>query len=176
MFHFDDIFATLNQPNPYVEVIGIEHFATLVKNEGNGAMAFTGHLGNWELMVATVSKCGFKCNTVVRNLYDPRLDKLLNDHRRANGYEPMTRGGQDLVSDIANVFAGNELLGLLIDQDTKVRSVFADFFGHPAKTTSGVAYLALMAQKDIHPCYNYRRPDGQFVVHVHSADSKTPNR
>lgn len=167
IFHFDDIFATMGTPDSYVEVIGIEYFENAVKNEGTGAMAFTGHLGNWELMVATVSKCGFKSNTVVRTLYDPRLDKLLNDHRRKHGYEPMTRGGQDLVNDIANVFAGNELLGLLVDQDTKVRSVFADFFGKPAKTPSGVAYLALMAQKDIHPCFNYRRPDGKFVVHVH---------
>jgi Kdo2-lipid IVA lauroyltransferase/acyltransferase len=167
IFHFDDIFATLGHADSYIEVIGIEHFENAVKNDGAGAMAFTGHIGNWELMVATVSKCGFKCNTVVRNLYDPRLDKLLNDHRLKHGYVPMTRGGDELVADIANVFAKNELLGLLIDQDTRVRSVFADFFGAPAKTPSGVAYLALMAQKDIHPCFNYRRPDGKFVVHIH---------
>lgn len=167
IIHYDDIFATLDGPDPYVEVIGIEYFEKPVQNEKNGAMAFTGHIGNWELMVATIGKCGFKCNTVVRTLYDPRLDKMLNDYRTKHGYIPMTRGGQDLVTDIANVFANNELLGLLMDQDTNVRSVFADFFGHPAKTPSGIAYLALMAQKDIHPCFNYRRADGKFVVHIH---------
>jgi len=165
-FHFDDIFATLNSADPYVEVIGLEHFAKEVK-EGTGAMAFTGHIGNWELMVATVTHSGFTGSTVVRTLYDPRLDKILNDHRRRHGYIPLTKGGKDIVADITKVFADNELLGLLIDQDTKVRSVFADFFGFPAKTPSGVAYLALMAQKDIHPCFNYRRPDGKFVVHIH---------
>ena len=163
LFHFEEIFATLDGPDPYVEVTGLERFEEPVK-EGRGAIAFTGHIGNWELMVATISYTGFKCNTVVRNLYDPRLDKLLNDHRRKHGYIPLTRGGDELVAYIMRVFNDNELLGLLIDQDTRVRGVFADFFGRPAWTPSGIAYICYIAQKDIMPCFNYRRPGGGLGI------------
>jgi hypothetical protein len=78
----------------------------------------------------------------------------------------MTRGGAQLVEDITNTLMNNELIGLLLDQDTKVRGVFADWFGHPAWTPSGPAYLAYTADLNIMFLENYRKPDGTYVVNV----------
>jgi KDO2-lipid IV(A) lauroyltransferase len=46
---------------------------------------------------------------------------------------------------------GNGILGLLIDQDTKVQSVWVPFFGHLAKTPRAAADLALRTRTSAVP-------------------------
>jgi len=165
LFHFDEILATIGTDHPTVVFQGRENMVRALE-EGRGGLFFTGHIGNWELMAATVTHSGLPGNEIVRRLYDDRLDRLLNDHRRKYKYKPMTRGGAQLVEDITNTLMNNELIGLLLDQDTKVRGVFADWFGHPAWTPSGPAYLAYTADLNIMFLENYRKPDGTYVVNV----------
>ena len=110
VFHFEELFASIGGPDPYIFVEGVENMESQVAS-GTGGIAFTGHIGNWELMVATISYLGFPCHEVVRQLYDPRLDEILNDHRRKYNYIPLTRGGEQLIEDIQNIFASNKLLG-----------------------------------------------------------------
>lgn len=165
LFHFDEILATIGTDKPYVVFQGRENMVKALE-QGRGGLFFTGHIGNWELMAATVTHSGLPGNEIVRRLYDERIDRLLNDHRRKYKYKPMTRGGKQLVEDITNTLMNNELIGLLLDQDTKVRGVFADWFGYPAWTPSGPAYLAYSADLNIMFLENYRKPDGTYVVNV----------
>ncbi len=164
-FHFDEILASVDGPRPYVQFFGKEVLDKM-RERGQGGIFITGHLGNWEVMAATFVRCGYPGSEVVRSLYDPRLDKLLNDHRRKFGYMPLTRGGAELIQDIIDIFSRNEFLGLLIDQDTKVRGVFANWFGHPAWTPSGAAYLCYQAGIDAVFLLNHRNPDGTYHVEV----------
>lgn len=163
LFHFDEILATINTDNPYVRWIGHEHMDAALA-AGHGGINVTGHIGNWELMAAWSAASGDPVYEIVRSLYDPRLDKLLNDHRRKYNYVPLTRGGNELLADIVDVFQKNRQLGLLIDQDTKVRGVFADWFGHPAWTPSGPAYLCYQAGLDAVVTSIHRNPEGGHTV------------
>ncbi len=147
LFHFDELLATIDTPEPYVRWIGHEHMDAVVA-QGRGGIHVTGHLGNFELMAAWSVKRGDQLSEIVRSLYDKRIDKLLNDHRTRYGYLPLWRGGQELVADIVAVFQKNGWLGILMDQDTRVKGVFADWFGHPAYTPSGPAYLCYQAGID----------------------------
>jgi Kdo2-lipid IVA lauroyltransferase/acyltransferase len=165
LFHFTELLATVHDPNPYVDIRGKENLDKALEN-GTGVIFFTGHVGNWEIMAASLAARGYKGGEIVRNLYDPRIDKLLNDHRRRYNYRPLTRGGQDLVADIAELLSANEMLALLMDQDTKVRGVFADFFGRPAWTPSGPAYLCYMSGLDALMLTVYRRQDGGHMVEI----------
>ena len=60
----------------------------------------------------------------------------------------------------------NEILGMLIDQDTSVQSVFVDFFGHPASTPLGLASIALKVGSPVVLSVDKRLPDGKhkFVI------------
>lgn len=165
MFHFDEILGSVDGPQPQVRFVGKEHLDKAREGD-RGGMFITGHIGNWEVMAATFVRCGYPGYEIVRKLYDERIDNLLNDHRRRYGYIPLTRGGAELVQDIIDIFARNEFLGLLVDQDTKVRGVFADWFGHPAWTPSGPAYLCYQAGIDAMILANYRNPDGTYTVSV----------
>jgi KDO2-lipid IV(A) lauroyltransferase len=166
LFHFDELLATVHTEHPYVQFEGAEHVKKAF-SAGRGGIFFTGHLGNWELMAAWfVAFTGCPGNEIVRKIYDPRFDKLLNEHRGRHKYKPLTRGGAELVEDIIRVLSNNEMLGLLIDQDTKVRGVFADWFGHPAWTPSGPAYLCYQANLDIMMMTIHRNPGGGHTVTI----------
>jgi Kdo2-lipid IVA lauroyltransferase/acyltransferase len=47
------------------------------------------------------------------------------------------------------VLKGGAILGLLIDQDTDVQSVWVEFFGHQAKTPRAAADLALRMESAV---------------------------
>src|SRR5262249_31202416 len=53
------------------------------------------------------------------------------------------RGREGAARAMLKVLKSGEILGLLIDQDTDVQSVWVEFFGHPAKTPRAAADLAL---------------------------------
>jgi KDO2-lipid IV(A) lauroyltransferase len=58
-------------------------------------------------------------------------------------------------------------VGLLIDQDIRdIPAVFVDFFGHPARTPSGAAVLALRLGCPVVPTFSHRRADGSHIVEV----------
>jgi KDO2-lipid IV(A) lauroyltransferase len=56
-----------------------------------------------------------------------------------------------------------DLLAALIDQDTKVPSVFVPFFGRPAKTPSGPAMLALKRRTPVIAGFITRTPHGHRI-------------
>ena len=162
LFHFEEILAGVDGQGRHVGYLSIEgekHMAQKLR-EGRGALFSTGHCGNWELMAAYVSKLGYPVNTIVRRLYDQRIDKLLNEHRERFGYHPIWREGKAAMPEIVRVFQNNEFMGLLMDQDTKVRGVFVPFFGYLAHTPSGPAYLAYQADLDVLTAFIHRRPEG----------------
>lgn len=166
VFHLKDIFDGVDGKGrftDYIEIIDDHHFSQQLE-KGRGALFITGHCGNWELLAALVVKRGFRLRPIVRKLYDPRLDDLLNQHRIENGYPPITRTGKEMESEIADVLKSNGILGILIDQDTKVRSVFAPFLGYPASTPSGPAYLAYKLDMDVIIALIHRKSKGGHQV------------
>ena len=130
---------------------------------GRGGIFVTGHCGNWELMAAYAAR-KYPLSVVVRPLYDPRIDRLLNAHRERFGYHPIPRDRPMAVRDMLRVFRRNELLGILIDQDTKVRGVFVPFFGHLAHTPSGLAAIAYQVAMDANVAFMHRRAEGGHTL------------
>ena len=110
---------------------------------GRGVIFLTGHLGNWELMAALVTRRGYPASVVATPLYDPRLDRLLVDARAAQGVHTISRGSPSSAKHLLSCLRRNAILGMLIDQDTDVEGVFVPFFGRPAHTPAGAATLAL---------------------------------
>jgi lauroyl/myristoyl acyltransferase len=56
LFHFDEILATIGTDHPR-GLSGRENMVRALE-EGRGGLFFTGHIGNWELMAATVTHSG----------------------------------------------------------------------------------------------------------------------
>lgn len=105
------------------------------------AIAVTAHLGNWELLAQRISLEGFELSAAARANPNPALGRWLVAERARGGVETLERGRSGLGLRAALRRRG--FIAFLIDQDTKVPSVFVPFFGRSAKTPSVPAELAI---------------------------------
>jgi KDO2-lipid IV(A) lauroyltransferase len=79
---------------------------------------------------------------IVRQIDNPRVDRLITQYRKLGGNMPVGRraAGREVMKALRN----NETVGILFDQNTtRSEGVFVDFFGIPAATTTAVATFAL---------------------------------
>jgi len=128
--------------------------------KGRGAVVVTGHIGNWELLAAAVAARGLPVSVVARRIYDPRFDRWMQSLRAAFGIETIVRSDRNATRQLLMALKGNRLLGLLVDQDTDVPSVWAPFFGRPAKTPVAPAKFARRGVPVI-AGWDRRLPDGR---------------
>jgi len=143
------------------EFEGEEHLrAALAK--GKGCLVLTAHLGNWQLLPLFLTAHGYRGTAVARELYYPPLSKLYWQRTRDKGLALLERKGSMLQT--MRVLKENQILGLVVDQDTQVESVFVDFFGHAAKTPAGPAKLSYASGAPIVPIFITRRQDGRHRV------------
>jgi KDO2-lipid IV(A) lauroyltransferase len=131
---------------------------------GRGVIVVTGHIGNWELMAASYALRGYSVSAVARRVYDPRLDRMLNDLRKNARVRGISRDSG--LREMIRVLRRGELLGVLMDQDTKVRGVFVPFFGRLAHTPVGPVMLAMKTRAPIVPIAIHRQPDDTHVSTV----------
>ena len=122
--------------------------------EGHGVIGLTSHTGCWELLGVYLAVSGVPTSAIGARLYDPRLEKMLLDTRTGSGMRNISRG--ENTRDVIRVLKEGFLLGILIDQDTKVKGEFVDFFGKPSHTAVGPAQLALKYHAPIVPIFTYR--------------------
>jgi Kdo2-lipid IVA lauroyltransferase/acyltransferase len=147
----------------YVE---IENLAALddALAGGRGALAITGHVGNWELLAATVSSRGYGLSVVARRVHDERFNALITRFRGDRGMEILLRDAPDFLAQVRAALARNRIVALLMDQDSRGAGVFVPFFGRPARTPPGAAVLALRTRAPVVTVFIRRRPDGGHVI------------
>jgi KDO2-lipid IV(A) lauroyltransferase len=106
--------------NSFVTVEGFHHLKN-AHAKGKGTILLSGHFGNWELLGAWLVQNGIPLKVIGRPAYDPRLDEMLVDIRNKTGYTniPRGKGTKEIVRSLKLGYA----LGLLVDQDTKVKGV-----------------------------------------------------
>ena len=155
---------TKNNIDLYIQAEGLENIENALKS-GNGVIALTGHIGNWELLGAYLSIKGFPINVVGAPIYDPRLDEQVVKNREYSGMKYIARGSA--TRDIIRALRQNEVVGILIDQDTKrVDGIFVDFLGHPAYTPIGPTILAMKTKAVIVPMAIHMKKDGTHFIKV----------
>lgn len=145
----------------YVELS--DEDAALVKStlsEGKGVLFFTGHVGNFELMAQRFAALGFPSHTIASPAKDPRMTAYLEKLRGNAGVLTIWRGRGTAISQMEAALDRNEVVGLLIDQDTRTHGVWVDFFGRPAFTPRIVSDLALRRGTPVMSSFVFRRPDG----------------
>lgn len=120
---------------------GSEERLRAALDAGRGAVFATGHIGNWEWMAAGLAT-SFRTASVVKGSYDPQLSDWIDAFRRAYGIETVRREDPDIADKLSELLKNGYLVGVLIDQNTKVASLAVPFFADPAPTPKGAASLA----------------------------------
>ncbi len=111
--------------------------------KGKGVVFVTGHFGNWEVLARHVALEGYPAAVIGKETSDARTTALVERFRNDGKLRVIWRGAAGAAKDMLRTLRGNAILGLLIDQDTKVQSVWVPFFGRLAKTPRAAADLAL---------------------------------
>lgn len=135
---------------------GYENFEA-AQAKGKGIVFVTGHIGAFDLQVTYMALRGLKPNVVGTPLKDERLNELLWGFRNAYGAIAIERGKETFR--MLKVLKSGGSVALLIDQDTKVKSRFVNFFGMPAATPVGPTILALKTGAAVVPTGIYLGED-----------------
>lgn len=149
--------------NRFLITHGYEHFEA-AQRKGKGVIFLTCHVGAFDLQVTSMALRGLKPNIIGTALKDPRLNTLLFDYRNAYGAVAVERGRETLRLLKALKTGGS--VAILIDQDTKVKSRFVNFFGMPAATPVGAAILAMKTGASVVPTYVFLDKDWKQHMHI----------
>lgn len=129
----------------------------------NGAVLLFGHLGNWELLPIIYDMLNIKGIAVESPIGDNRLDELLLSVRKSDNIAMVPRGDRSSARSILSCFRNNEVFLYAFDQDTRVKSVFVDFFGRKAATAKGAATLAKKFNAPVISAFGARLDDGTHL-------------
>lgn len=154
---------TLADLDKFLVVHGMENFENASK-KGKGVIFLTSHLGAFDLQITVMALHGLKPNIIGTPLKDLRLNDLLFDYRNAYGAVAVERGKETFRLIKALKSAGS--VAILIDQDTKVKSRFVNFFDRPAATPVGASILAMKTGAAIVPTYIFLGEDGMQHMHL----------
>lgn len=154
---------TLTDLERFLVTTGLENFEK-ANAKGKGVIFLTCHLGAFDLQVTNMALRGLKPNIIGTTLKDPRLNDLLVNYRNAYGAIAIERGKETFRLIKALKLGG--AVAILIDQDTKVKSVFVDFFGMKASTPVGAAVLALKTGAAIVPTSVYLGTDNKQHMEI----------
>jgi KDO2-lipid IV(A) lauroyltransferase len=154
---------TLSQLHAFVKVNGQDNFDRAYA-KGKGVLFIASHLGAFELQVSSIALRGLRPRIVGTPLKDERLHEMLWGYRNRHGAVAMVRGKETFT--MLKALKSGGILALLIDQDTKVKSRFVNFFSKPAATPVGAAILAMKTGAAVIPTYIYLGQDWKQHMHM----------
>src|SRR5690606_39031087 len=155
--------SSLDQLNRVLVTHGYENFEVANK-KGKGVIFLTCHLGAFDLQVTNMAMRGLNPNIIGTPLKDKRLNELLWRYTNAHGAIAIQRGKETFR--MIKVLRSGGSVALLIDQDTKVQTVFVDFFGIPAATPIGATVMAMKTGAAVVPTYIYLGDDGMQHMQI----------
>jgi Kdo2-lipid IVA lauroyltransferase/acyltransferase len=124
---------------------------------GRGALFVSAHLGPFELIPAAVRELGFPVSIIVRESYDPSLDRHVDAHRRARGLDVIHRGHPGAPARVLRALRRGHPVGVLPDLGARVPSRRVPFLAGEALLPTGPARLAARLDVPVvvgtlHPC------------------------
>jgi Kdo2-lipid IVA lauroyltransferase/acyltransferase len=155
--------ASLPELDKFVVMKGMEHYETADK-KGKGVVFVACHLGAFEFQITSMALRKFNFMVIGTPLKDKRLNDLMWNHRNKNGTNYVER--DKATFPMLKVLKAGGCVALLIDQDTKVKSTFVDFFGIPAATPVGVALMAMKTGAAVLPAFSHLGSDGLQHIEI----------
>lgn len=144
-------------PERYIEPPDARSLLEAVAAKG-GFIAIVSHFGNWEWLAIPVKKYGLHVHAVGRPLKNPYLYRYIRKMREAANLTNIEKAGA--VRSSVEVLKKRGILAVLIDQHENRGSVWVDFFGRKAATSTLPAMLALKYEYPVLPAFFYRDESG----------------
>ena len=145
-----------------------------ILRHGNGAILLGAHFGNWELLGAAFGLGGYPVNVIGRLSDNKKIGHIIDRYRRLVGMKVIQKN--DPIRKVLRALSNNELVAILMDQNTRKDMVFVDFFGRPAATAKGVAVFALRTGVPVVPVFIVRERKYHKIlignpIYAHSSEN-----
>jgi KDO2-lipid IV(A) lauroyltransferase len=148
---------------------GKEHLDRALE-EGKGAIAVSGHLGNFPLMCARLANEGYALSVVARDPENPKIANAITSLRDAVGIESIPdEPRMACVSRCLKALKGNRVLMLQIDQNAPGTEAWVDFFGYLVPTFKGPVLFSMRTGAPILPMFIRRNSHHLHQISVHPA-------
>jgi KDO2-lipid IV(A) lauroyltransferase len=147
---------------PGWEIEGEAHIEAL-RRSGRQALFFSGHLGNWEMILPIAAALGMPVSGFYRAASNTGINTIIQSLReQALGQQSFMfpKGAKGARAALSHLQNGGSL-GLLVDQKMN-DGIAVPFFGRPAMTASAIAQLALRFQAPILPVRILRLGPARF--------------
>lgn len=133
---------------------------------GRGAIAATGHIGNFELGGRVLAQ-RYPLLDVVKTQRNVPFDRYLQEHRLRYGIRtvPVQQSGRAVLAHLRE----GGLVTLLVDQDAGKTGFVTDFLGLPASTWPGAAKISIRTGCPVVPVAILRNEDQTHALHVGEA-------
>jgi Kdo2-lipid IVA lauroyltransferase/acyltransferase len=147
---------------PGWEIQGEEHIERL-RVAGTPCLFFSGHFGNWEMILPIAGSLGLTVAGFYRAASNVPVNRLIQSLRQrglGNGISMFPKGAQGARSALSHLHAGGSL-GLLVDQKMN-DGIAVPFFGRDAMTAPALAQFALRFGIPIVPVHVVRLGPARF--------------
>ncbi len=124
--------------------------------ELKGGIVLSGHIGNFELLAAHFLSLEAPFRPVGRTPNFEVLRKVAEFLRRKNDVVTLWRDDPGAATDIIRMLRGKEVVAALLDQDTKLESLYSPFFNIPAKTPMTLMRVAYRYGLPFYTCFIVR--------------------
>jgi KDO2-lipid IV(A) lauroyltransferase len=145
--------------------VTFEHEENLLNasRKNKGVLAFTGHVGNWELMSAAFAIHFGSGAVVARPIDFSPFDKLMRDIRTRCGMDIIPK--QHSMRKLMAALKQNKTIGILLDQNVDwYEGEFVNFLGRMACTNKGLALIAMKTGAPVVPIFSVRQGDGRYRI------------
>ncbi|MDR1592292.1 MAG: hypothetical protein LBS16_05355 [Prevotellaceae bacterium] len=165
---FIDFFATVlvNRPQRFFKMVTVrgENHLQEAFDRQRGVICLIPHLSAWELSAVTPGMLGFPTKAASKAIKSWCIQRTMVWFRARRGMYNFSRENsyQKLVESLRQ----GDCIILMIDQDTKVKGCFVDFFGHQAYTPLGAARLAMETGAAVVPMAMTRNGVASFCFDI----------
>lgn len=154
----------ISGPSPQIELRGRE-VLDRIRDSGRGAIFVSGHLGNWEVMAATLFQIGIAFEVTYRPPNNPYVDAQIQALRSDYGIDAFVAKRRAALWDLMTSVEAGKSLTFLIDQKYD-EGLAIPFFNHPAMTMQGPIRIARRCNVPVVIGATRRIAPGRFVVEV----------
>lgn len=136
----------------------------LAMAHGKGVLITTGHFGSWDLAGAMAARY-VPLSAIADTFPDPRLDRLLQGHRRDKQVTiiPASGAGRRAIGELAS----GRAVAVLVDRPVTSRhGVAVTFFGRTTYVPAGAAVLSIRSGAPVVPGYVWYAPGNRYRIRV----------
>lgn len=143
---------------------------------GKGVLILIAHYGNFDLMgLAAVRIFKYPLAIVTKMLKNKAINDFWHSSRARFGTTVIP--SHNAYRACVRALKQNSLVGFMLDQNRPgSQGVFVDFFGRPASTTPGLAFMAAQTGAPVVPVFMQRQDNGRHILEVLPAIEPPPDR